>query len=129
MDVPVACGHPVTEEDQILYLLGGVSLKYDSIVVHVTSRVDKLSFYEIEALLLSHEAQLESFNSLNENTTHMVNTTTTAPQQKIQNQNLYQPSRFSPRRRGRGRYFRGGGCKGWQQNHNRPVCQICGVQP
>lgn len=80
MDVLATCGHPVTEEYQILYLLGGVGLEYDSVVVHVTSRVDALSFSEVGAILLSHEGRLEAFNSPTETTTPMVNTTTTAPQ-------------------------------------------------
>lgn len=30
MDTLAACGHPITDEDQILHILGGVGLEYDS---------------------------------------------------------------------------------------------------
>lgn len=44
ISILAACGHAISDNDQILYLLGGVSSEYDSVVVHVTSRADTLTF-------------------------------------------------------------------------------------
>lgn len=55
MDILATCGHSISEEGQILYILYGVGLEYDTVVVHVTSRVDSISFSKVGALLLADE--------------------------------------------------------------------------
>lgn len=40
VDFLASCGDAITNEDQILYVLGGIGLEYDSVVVHVTSGLD-----------------------------------------------------------------------------------------
>lgn len=62
MNLLAASGHPIFDEDQILYVLGGVGIEYDFVVVHITSKPESLTFSEVGALLMSHEGQLESHN-------------------------------------------------------------------
>lgn len=37
VDFLASCGDAITNEDQILFVLGGIGLEYDSVVVRVTS--------------------------------------------------------------------------------------------
>lgn len=57
-DVLAAFGHSLSDDDQILHVLGSIGLEYDSVVVQVTSRVDSLSLSDVAALLLLMKAGL-----------------------------------------------------------------------
>ncbi|XP_073316258.1 uncharacterized protein [Primulina huaijiensis] len=95
---------------------------YDSVVVHVTSRIESTSPSEVGALLLSHEGRIESYT---------VNVDGTIPTTKISTFSSVKgyPSSSSPnslpRGRGRGR-FALGGRRSWSNTNNGPICQICG---
>ncbi|XP_075508973.1 nudix hydrolase 19, chloroplastic-like [Primulina tabacum] len=126
MDILAACGHPVKEEDQILYVLGGVGIEYDSVVVHITSRSDNLNLSDVSALLLAHEGRIEAYNLYGNNTAPAVNVSTLAPQRKTENSQSQFFRGAYQRGRARGRNIRGGR-RYWQPNHGKPVCQICGT--
>ncbi|KZV45700.1 hypothetical protein F511_26726 [Dorcoceras hygrometricum] len=124
IDILAACGHSIPEDDQILYVLGGIGVEYDSVVVHVTSRVDTLNLSEVGALLLAHEARIEAYNTTGNSTSPSVNVTTVHSQKKTENSS--QSANFQAGYRGRGRGRNGrGGRRPWH-NNSRPVCQICG---
>lgn len=120
-DTLAACGHLLSDDDQILHVLGGVGLEYDSVVVHVTSQVSSLNFSEVSALLLSHEVRIDSYTNpadhsvANVSMFHSSHNTGSQPTL----------SSSQSRGRGRGRNFRGGR-RGWNPNSRRPTCQICG---
>lgn len=58
-----ATGQMISNEDLILYILGGLSQEYDFVVVNLTSRCDELSLQELQFLLQSQEMRLEQLNS------------------------------------------------------------------
>ncbi|XP_062118382.1 uncharacterized protein LOC133832001 [Humulus lupulus] len=52
-------GCPLEENDLVMHLMNDLGPEFDLVVVHVTSRVDALSFETTQSLLLSHESRLE----------------------------------------------------------------------
>ena len=50
-----AIGEPVTDRDQILQLLGGLGVDYNSIVASFTIREDDMSLHSVHNILLTHE--------------------------------------------------------------------------
>ncbi|CAA0813536.1 Unknown protein [Striga hermonthica] len=54
----IAC-EPVTDQNQILYILAGLGTKYNPAVVAVTSRVEPYTLNEVYTMLLSLESRLE----------------------------------------------------------------------
>lgn len=105
IDLLAACGHPISEDDQIMHIIGGVGLEYDSVVVHVTSRIDTLSISEVGALLQSHEGRIEAYNTSIDGTSSTVNAVVVSHPKKITTDNSPQGEPY--RERGRGRNFRG----------------------
>ena len=69
-----AIGEPVSEQDQILYLLGGLGAEYISFVIYVTSRPESLSLEEIHSMLLTYENCLEQQNSVDPSALIQANT-------------------------------------------------------
>lgn len=124
IDTLAASGYPLSEDDQILHVLGGLGLDYDAVVVHVTSRVDSLLLSDVAALLFAHEGRIDSYTNLIDSSSPSVNATTFQQTSKPFSRPPTAGS-FS-RGRGRGRNFRGGR-RGWSHNSGRPVCQICGI--
>lgn len=70
-----AIGEPVSEQDQILYLLGGLRAEYISFVIYVTSLPESLSLEEIHSMLLTSENCLEQQNSVDPSALIQANTT------------------------------------------------------
>lgn len=122
VDMLAVCGNPISEEDHVLYILGGVGVEYESVVVHITSRSDIFSSADASALLLAHEGRIESYNTHTDSLQMPTVNATTFPSSKGR-ENSYPHS--SSRGRGRGRSFRGGR-KNWNNTNARPKCQICG---
>ena len=52
--------HQILEEDQILYIFAGLSIKYDFVVSVITSRVESHSLKDVQGLLLAQEIELSS---------------------------------------------------------------------
>ncbi|XP_010268345.1 PREDICTED: uncharacterized protein LOC104605321 [Nelumbo nucifera] len=55
--------HFLIDVDQIHYLLGGLPTEYDTFVLSMTTRLDSLSFSEIQSLLLTFEKRLKCHSS------------------------------------------------------------------
>ncbi|KAJ4755031.1 hypothetical protein LUZ62_089436 [Rhynchospora pubera] len=53
-------GAPVSDQDLVLAVLGGLNPDYNSFVIAVNSRQDPMSFLEVQSLLLSHESLLQT---------------------------------------------------------------------
>ena len=58
-----AAGQAFTDDDLILYILGGLGPEYDSIVVNLTSRGDHITLSEVQFLLQSQEARIDQLNA------------------------------------------------------------------
>ncbi|KAG6763454.1 hypothetical protein POTOM_030871 [Populus tomentosa] len=58
-DSLAAIGEPVSEQDQIMNLLGGLSSDYNAVVTAINIRDDKISVEAIHNMLLAFENQLE----------------------------------------------------------------------
>lgn len=54
-----ATAQPVTDDNLILYILGGLGPYYDALVVSVTSGSVQITLVDLYDLLLSHEYRLE----------------------------------------------------------------------
>lgn len=117
-----SAGQPLSDEDLILYILGGLGHEYDSVVVNLTSRHDQLTIQEVQFMLQSQEMRLEHLNTptlsdLSNPSAHLA----TQIQRGLHLQNSTKqlsPSsgRCSYHGHGRGRGVHG----------NRPWCQLCG---
>ena len=55
----ISINEPVKENDQILHILRGLSLNYNSIVTSLTTREDDLSLHYVQSILLTHEKRLQ----------------------------------------------------------------------
>ena len=62
-DMLSASGKPIPDEDLILYILGGLGLEFETIVVNITSRSEAISLQEVHYLLQSHEICLEQLST------------------------------------------------------------------
>lgn len=52
-------GHHVSDDELVLYIMECLGLEYDSVVVNITSILEKLTLKEIYSLLLSQERMNE----------------------------------------------------------------------
>jgi gag-polypeptide of LTR copia-type len=52
-------GSPVSDADLRVFILNGLSIDYDPLVVYLTSRSEAVSFNELTGLLLTHEQRLQ----------------------------------------------------------------------
>ncbi|KAL5579599.1 hypothetical protein UlMin_012041 [Ulmus minor] len=59
-----AIGEPVSEQDQIMNLLGGLGADYNAMVTAINTRDDKISLEAVHSMLLSFEHRLEQQNSV-----------------------------------------------------------------
>ncbi|KAL5544669.1 hypothetical protein UlMin_008453 [Ulmus minor] len=57
-------GEPVSEQDQIMNMLGGLGAYYNAMVAAINTRDDKISLEAIHNVLLSFEHRLEQQNSV-----------------------------------------------------------------
>ena len=56
-------GKLVSDEDLILYILGGLGPEFEIIVVNITFRFEAISLQEVHCLLESHEIRLEQLST------------------------------------------------------------------
>ena len=54
-----AIGEPVSRNDHLIYLFGGLGHEYNAFVTSIVNRPDKPSVEEVHSLLLSYEFRLE----------------------------------------------------------------------
>lgn len=59
-DSLAAIGYPVSDEDLILALVGGLPKSYDNLYMQLTSNSDLITIEQLHSLLLSQEMRLES---------------------------------------------------------------------
>ncbi|KAL3652522.1 hypothetical protein CASFOL_002203 [Castilleja foliolosa] len=64
-DLLSAAGERVTESDQVLYVLGGLGVEYNPVLVSITSRspTQPITLNEVHAILLSLENRLETMEN------------------------------------------------------------------
>ena len=71
-------GEPLTDRDQILQLLGGLGVDYNSIVASLTVREDEMSLHFVPNILLTHEQRLGFQNLVAED--NIISTNLATPQ-------------------------------------------------
>ncbi|KAL5574847.1 hypothetical protein UlMin_016546 [Ulmus minor] len=128
-----AIGEPVSEQDQVMNLLGGLGSNYNAVVTAINIRDDKISLKAIHSILLAFEHRLEQQSSIEQLSTMSANYAS------------------SSNNRGGGRKFNGGRGQSYtpnNSNHNyrssghggrngqggrynsspneKPQCQLCG---
>ena len=130
-DSLAAIGEPVSEQDQIMNLLGGLGSDYNAVVTAITIREDKISLEAVHSMLLAFEQRLEQQGSIEQLPAMSANYASSSsnrgggrkynggrrPNFMMTNSNF----------RGRGRRGRYG--QSGRQNSNsseRPQCQLCG---
>ncbi|CAA0829121.1 Unknown protein [Striga hermonthica] len=129
-------GEPVSEQNQILYILAGLGTEYNPAVVAVTSRVEPYSLNEVYAMLLSLESRLDISTQTLVNPDGSIPSANLAQNNSSTNQKA--PSPFSTnnntrggfsnhRGRGRSTNYRGRGGRGYRNSNARPSCQLCGL--
>ena len=57
-----AAGHQISEDELILYILSGLGLEFESVVVNLISK-DSVTLPEVQYILQTHEMRLESLNA------------------------------------------------------------------
>lgn len=80
----VAIGEPVSYNDHVIYLLGGLGCEYNLLVTLVINQPDKPSVAEIYSLFLSYEFFLDTQTSSDQLTSLQVHFTQLHPNQKSQ---------------------------------------------
>ncbi|RVW90852.1 Retrovirus-related Pol polyprotein from transposon RE1 [Vitis vinifera] len=130
-DSLAAIGESVSEQDQIMNLLGGLGSDYNAVVTAITIREDKISLEAVHSMLLAFEQRLEQQGSIEQLLVMSANYASSSnnrgggrkynggrgPNFMMTNSN------FRGRGRG-GRYGQSG-----RQNSSsseRPQCQLCG---
>ncbi|KAL5744767.1 hypothetical protein ACOSP7_027634 [Xanthoceras sorbifolium] len=59
MDALAFAGHPLTNDDKLMQILGGLGLDYHSFIIPITSVQHNYTLSDISSLLLTHEARLD----------------------------------------------------------------------
>ncbi|KAK6143064.1 hypothetical protein DH2020_023412 [Rehmannia glutinosa] len=126
-DALAASGQRLTEREQIMHMIGGLGPEYNVVMVSVTSRIEPWTVIDIQALLLSYEARLDSMNGLgitmnSDGSQPSLNTVT---QSQGRGSFRGRSSQNSYQRGGRnGRGYRG---RGGRFQANKIICQVCGI--
>ncbi|KAL3639631.1 hypothetical protein CASFOL_017538 [Castilleja foliolosa] len=133
-DLLSAAGERLSESDQLLYILGGLGVEYNPVLVSITSRspLQPISLNEVHSILLSLENRLETIENPFGNADdagYSVNLSTgrggRGGTQYSNRGRSNQDSTNGGSYRGRGN-FRGNGYRGRGGRGNyRPKCQIC----
>ena len=88
-------GQQITDDELILYILGGLESEFEAVIVNLTSR-ESITLQEVQYILQTHEIRLESLSA--------------ATIVDLSNSSVHFAQRqfFRGRRGGRGRSFAGG---------------------
>uniref|UniRef100_A0A803PMY8 Retrotransposon Copia-like N-terminal domain-containing protein n=1 Tax=Cannabis sativa TaxID=3483 RepID=A0A803PMY8_CANSA len=62
-DSLAAAEQPISDDDLILYILGGLGSEYESVVVNLTLRIDNLTLQEVQFMLHCHEMRLNQLTT------------------------------------------------------------------
>ena len=110
-------GEPLTDRDQILQLLGGLGVDYNSIVASLTVREDEMSLHSVPNILLTHEQRLGFQNLVAED--NIIFTNLATPQYQHFNNKISSNKNHSDQNRQCGfniRRYTNGGCSQSSQN-------------
>ena len=72
-DSLAAIGEPVSEQDQVMNLLGGVGSDYNAVVTAINIRDDKIYIEVVHSMLLTFKYRLEQQSSIEQISTMSVN--------------------------------------------------------
>ncbi|RVW12197.1 Retrovirus-related Pol polyprotein from transposon RE1 [Vitis vinifera] len=132
-DSLAAIGEPVSEQDQVMNLLGGLGSNYNAVVTAINIRDDKISIEAVHSMRLAFEHRLEQQSSIEQFSLISANYASSSNSRgggrrynggRGQN---HTPNISNYTYRGRGR----GGRYGQNGRHNsnsseKPQCQLCG---
>ena len=126
-------GEPVSEQDQVMNLLGGIGSDYNAVVTAINIRDDKISIEVVHSMLLAFEHRLEQQSSIEQISTMSANYAPSSNNRgggrkynggRGQNYTL-NTSNYTYRGRGRGdRYGQNG--RHNSTNSEKPQCQLYG---
>ncbi|RVW34641.1 Retrovirus-related Pol polyprotein from transposon RE1 [Vitis vinifera] len=130
-DSLAAIGEPVSEQDQIMNLLGGLGSDYNAVVTAINIREDKISLEAVHSMLLAFEQRLEQQGSIEQLPAMSANYASSSsnrgggrkynggrrPNFMMTNSNF--------RGRGRGGRYGQNGRQNFSSSE-RPQCQLCG---
>ncbi|KAK6130602.1 hypothetical protein DH2020_035648 [Rehmannia glutinosa] len=57
-----SAGQSVPDDDLVLHILSGLGPEFESVIVNLTSQIDKLSLSEVQFALQTHEMRLKQFH-------------------------------------------------------------------
>ncbi|RVW65725.1 Retrovirus-related Pol polyprotein from transposon RE1 [Vitis vinifera] len=125
-----AIGEPISEQDQVMNLLGGLGSDYNAVVTAINIRDDKISLEAIHSMLLAFEHRLEQQSSIEQMSANYASSSNNRGGGRKFNGGRgqgYYPNNNNYTYRGRGRGGRNG--QGGRQNSSpseKPQCQLCG---
>lgn len=122
VDNLVVAAHPVTDDDLILYILGGLGQEFDVVVVSVTVRAELISLSNLQGLLLSYEYHLEQMISLEQG---LGQVNLSAKQSNNPKNDNNKPTSFNNNQVYGGRSRRGQGRGRNTNSSNQNQCQVC----
>lgn len=108
----LAAGHSLSDDDLVIYVLGGLGVEFDDVVVSLTGR-DLPSLSEVHSILHIHEMRLQQSAVVNTLVVGHSSSTSSVPHAHL----AIKDGRSRP----------AGGYKGKRHfSKNRVVCQLCG---
>ncbi|KAL5739017.1 hypothetical protein ACOSQ2_028197 [Xanthoceras sorbifolium] len=123
-DSLMAAGQVITEQDLVEYILGGLGLEFDPVVVNLTSKKEEINLQDAQFLIMNYESRLEQYHA-----TATIDITSASS--NLSKVNKGEPSANFARgggqfqnNRGRSRGRRGG--RGGRYYNQRLTCQLCG---
>ncbi|KAL5831806.1 hypothetical protein ACOSQ4_017160 [Xanthoceras sorbifolium] len=124
-DALMAAGQVMTERDLVSYILGGLGLEFDPVVVTITSKKEDITLQDTQFLLMSYESRLEMANStatldLSQAAANVVN----KGNKGEVSANYVRGGQFQNNNGGRSKGRRGG--RGGRYFNQRLTCQLCG---
>uniref|UniRef100_A0A803QPL8 Polyprotein n=1 Tax=Cannabis sativa TaxID=3483 RepID=A0A803QPL8_CANSA len=118
VDALAVVGQQISDEDLILYILGGLGQEYKAIIVNLIARENPLSLQEVQFMLHSHELRINQ---------HTIDTLSNVQANLA---NFSQNNSYRGGYNGRDQRSNNRGGRGylsnWGGRGNRPVCQLCG---
>ena len=114
----MAAGQQIIDDELILYILGGLGLELEAVIVNLTSR-ESITLQEVQYILQTHEMRLESLSTAT--TVYLSSSSIHFSQRQYFRGGC--GGRGHSSAGGRGRFPSGG--RGYNY-FNKPLCQICG---
>lgn len=122
-DALMAVGHNITDDELIIYILGGLGNEYDSAIVTLTSK-ESVSMQDVQFLLQTQEMRIEQQHTTAALDLHNPTANYAAAAKKGPSST---PSTgYNNNNRGRGTNRGRGGRNSNNRGGNRPICQVCG---